>query len=101
MPMMKHKYCKSLATYETRGNGVDYSHFLIYNSGWKSLLHMVNIPLSIRRVAIMIGILVLVFVVLDFNRRVEELNMLNEQNRLVQTQATQAVQTQEIGRASC
>jgi hypothetical protein len=55
---------------------------------------MYNIPISIRRVAVMIGILVLVFVVLEFNRRLEELNMLNEQYRLVQTQATQAIETQ-------
>jgi hypothetical protein len=43
---------------------------------------------------VIIGILVLVFVVLEFNRRLEELNMLNEQNRIVQTQGTQAIQTQ-------
>lgn len=42
----------------------------------------------------MIGILVLVFIVLEFNRRLEELNMLNRQNELIQTQATQAIQTQ-------
>ena len=42
----------------------------------------------------MIGILVLVFIVLEFNRRLEELNMLNAQSRLVQMQGTQAVQTQ-------
>jgi len=47
-----------------------------------------------RRVAVMIGILVLVFAVLEFNRRLEELNMLNRQNQLIQTQATQAIQTQ-------
>ena len=53
-----------------------------------------NTPVSVRRVAVMIGILVLVFIVLEFNRRLEELNMLNEQNRFVQAQMTQAVQTQ-------
>ena len=42
----------------------------------------------------MIGILILVFVVLEFNRRLEELQMLNEQNELVHMMATQAVQTQ-------
>lgn len=42
----------------------------------------------------MIGIVALVFIVLEFNRRLEELNMLNKQNQLVQTQATQAIQTQ-------
>jgi cell division protein FtsB len=55
---------------------------------------MVNIPINVRRVAVMIGIFVLVFIVLEFNRRLEELNMLNKQNELVRTQATQAVQTQ-------
>src|ERR671923_2925119 len=55
---------------------------------------MMNLPINVRRVAAAIGILVLVFIVLEFNRRLEELNMLNEQNKLVQTQATQAVQTQ-------
>src|SRR6266508_5857454 len=55
---------------------------------------MSTIPINVRRVAVMIGILALVFIVLEFNRRLEELNMLNQQNQLVQTQATQAVQTQ-------
>jgi hypothetical protein len=55
---------------------------------------MMNLPISVRRVVIAIGILVLVFIVLEFNRRLEELNMLNAQSKLVQTQATQAIQTQ-------
>jgi hypothetical protein len=55
---------------------------------------MMNLPINVRRVAAMIGILVLVFIVLEFNRRLEELNMLNEQSELVQAQATQAIQTQ-------
>ena len=53
-----------------------------------------NLPINLRRVAVMIGILALVFIVLEFNRRLEELNMLNRQNELVQAQATQAIQTQ-------
>ena len=53
-----------------------------------------NLPINVRRVAAAIGILMLVFIVLEFNRRLEELNMLNEQSELVQLQATQAVQTQ-------
>ena len=53
-----------------------------------------NLPINVRRVAALIGILMLVFIVLEFNRRLEELNMLNAQSRLVQTHATQAVQTQ-------
>ena len=43
---------------------------------------------------VMIGIFALVFVVLEFNRRLEELNMLNKQHEVVMTQATQAIQTQ-------
>ncbi|HSB00772.1 MAG TPA: hypothetical protein VLE49_08985 [Anaerolineales bacterium] len=55
---------------------------------------MLNIPSSVRRVLVLIGILALVFIVLEFNRRLEELNLLNRQNEFVQTQATQAIQTQ-------
>lgn len=55
---------------------------------------MVNLPINVRRVVVAIGILVLVFIVLEFNRRLEELNMLNAQSELVQRQATQAMQTQ-------
>ncbi len=57
---------------------------------------MFNMPINVRRVAAMIGILVLVFVVLEFNRRLEELKILNDQNDLVHTQATQAIQTQAV-----
>src|SRR5512134_1204539 len=55
---------------------------------------MFNLPINVRRVLVLIGILALVFIVLEFNRRLEELNMLNRQNQLIQTQATQAIQTQ-------
>lgn len=55
---------------------------------------MLNLPLPIRRVAILIGILVLGFIVLEFNRRLEELNTLNNQYALMQAQATQSIQTQ-------
>ncbi|MFT3892447.1 MAG: hypothetical protein QM730_12500 [Anaerolineales bacterium] len=57
---------------------------------------MVQIPINVRRVAVMIGILFLVFIVLEFNRRLEELTMLNKQNDLIRAQATQAVQTQYV-----
>ena len=53
-----------------------------------------NIPINLRRVLVLVGILMLVFIVLEFNRRLEELNMLNRQNQIIQTQATQAIQTQ-------
>jgi len=55
---------------------------------------MLNLPINVRRVAVIIGIVMLVFIVLEFNRRLEELNLLNKQNELVRAQATQAVQTQ-------
>ena len=55
---------------------------------------MPTLPFNIRRVVVMIGIIALVFIVLEFNRRLEELKLLTKQNELVQTQATQAVQTQ-------
>ena len=55
---------------------------------------MLNLPINLRRVVVMIGIFVLVFIVLEFNRRLEELNMLNKQHEIVQAQATQAIQTQ-------
>ena len=55
---------------------------------------MLNLPFNARRVAVTIGIIALVFIVLEFNRRLEELNLLNKQNDLVRAQATQAIQTQ-------
>jgi hypothetical protein len=55
---------------------------------------MINLPINGRRLVIMIGILILVFLVLEFNRRLEELNMLNQQYELVNAQATQAIETQ-------
>lgn len=66
---------------------------------------MFSFPINMRRLAVMLGIVVLVFIVLEFNRRLEELNTLNRQNQLVQTQATQAIQTQlalqtQVGYAS-
>ena len=55
---------------------------------------MSTVPISVRRVLVIIGIVVLVFVVLEFNRRLEELKLLNDQADLVHAQVTQAVQTQ-------
>ena len=55
---------------------------------------MINLPINLRRVLVLIGIVMLVFIVLEFNRRLEELNVLNRQNQIIQTQATQAIQTQ-------
>lgn len=55
---------------------------------------MLNLPINVRRVAVIIGMIMLVFIVLEFNRRLEELTLLNKQNELVHAQATQAIQTQ-------
>ena len=55
---------------------------------------MLNLPVSVRRVIVAIGILMLGFIVLEFNRRVEELKLLNGQYEQMQVQATQALQTQ-------
>lgn len=55
---------------------------------------MTSLPINVRRVAKVIGIIALVFIVLEFNRRLEELKLLSKQHEIVQTQATQAVQTQ-------
>ena len=55
---------------------------------------MTSLPINVRRVAKMIGIIALVFIVLEFNRRLEELKLLNNQHDIVQVQATQAMQTQ-------
>ena len=55
---------------------------------------MPTIPINVRRVLVTIGIVVLVFVVLEFNRRLEELSLLNEKNAAVRAEATQIMQTQ-------
>ena len=55
---------------------------------------MFNFPIHVRRVAGIIFIVILAFVVLEFNRRLEELKLLNKQNELVYAQATQALETQ-------
>jgi len=55
---------------------------------------MPALPFNLRRVATIVGIIALVFIVLELNRRLEELKLLDKQFELVQAQATQAVQTQ-------
>jgi cell division protein FtsB len=55
---------------------------------------MHSLPINVRRVAVIAGIFMLVFVVLEFNRRLEELTLLNEQNEIVRAQATQVAYTQ-------
>jgi len=54
---------------------------------------MSTVPINVRRVLVTIGIDVLVFLVLEFNRRLEELKLLTDQTQLVRTQATQAAYT--------
>lgn len=44
--------------------------------------------------AIFVGILVLILMVMDFNARLEALNLLRKQQAIVSAQATQAMQTQ-------
>lgn len=55
---------------------------------------MFNLPVNLRRVLIFAGILILMFMVMDFNTRLENLNRLNDQRELVREQATQAIQTE-------
>ena len=52
-------------------------------------------PISPRRVAVFAGILILVLMVIDFNARLEELNLLKKHARGLGAQATQGVQTQD------
>lgn len=55
---------------------------------------MPNIPINFRRVAVFIGIFILILLVIEFNSRLEELNRLNDQREEIRTVATQAMQTQ-------
>jgi hypothetical protein len=55
---------------------------------------MPNIPINFRRVAVFLGIFLLILVVIEFNSRLEELNRLNEQRDEIRTAATQSIQTQ-------
>jgi len=55
---------------------------------------MPKVPFNFRRVAVFAGIFVLILVVFEFNTRLEELNRLSDQRKVVQQHATQASQTQ-------
>jgi hypothetical protein len=55
---------------------------------------MPSIPINFRRVAIFLGIFILILVVIEFNSRLEELNRLNDQRNEIRTAATQSIQTQ-------
>lgn len=51
-------------------------------------------PINPRRLAVFTGILLLILMVIDFNARLEDLNLLRKHEGIVSTQATQAMQTQ-------
>ncbi len=51
-------------------------------------------PINPRRIIVFAGILVLMLMVIDFNARLEELNLLKKHEEIVSVQATQSVQTQ-------
>jgi hypothetical protein len=51
-------------------------------------------PINPRRVVIFVGILILFLMVVDFNSRLEELNLLKNHASSLGAQATEAVQTQ-------
>ncbi|MGE5249079.1 MAG: hypothetical protein ACM3QS_02600 [Bacteroidota bacterium] len=55
---------------------------------------MPRLKINFRRVLTIAGIIVLVLMIIDFNRRIEILNSLNKQAQIQRAQATQAVQTQ-------
>jgi hypothetical protein len=55
---------------------------------------MSNLPINLRRVFVAAGILILMFMVMDFNTRLENLNRLNDQREVAREQATQAMQTE-------
>ncbi len=54
---------------------------------------MNQFPINLRRVAVFIGILFFIFVVMDFNSRLNELNRLQKQGGILQAEATQGMQT--------
>jgi hypothetical protein len=55
---------------------------------------MTNVPINLRRVAVFLGIFILMLMVIEFNSRLEELNRLNDQRDEIRAIATQAIQTQ-------
>ena len=55
---------------------------------------MPNIPINFRRVAVFLGVFILILLVIEFNTRLEELNRLNDQREEVRAIATEAMQTQ-------
>ncbi len=54
---------------------------------------MKKFPISLRRVAVFIGVLFFIFVIMDFNNRLDKLNRLQKQDGILQAEATQGMQT--------
>ena len=54
---------------------------------------MNRFPINLRRIAMFAGILFLILVIMGFNNRLEDLNRLQKQDGVLQTQATQGMQT--------
>ena len=54
---------------------------------------MNRFPINLRRIVVFAGILFLILVIMDFNNRLEDLNRLQKQDGVLQTQATQGMQT--------
>jgi len=52
-----------------------------------------QLPINLRRVAVFIGILLIILVIMDFNNRLDELNRLQKQDSALQAEATQGMQT--------
>ena len=55
---------------------------------------MQQIPLNLKRVAIFGGIIILMLMMMDFNKRIQTLNELNDELKDIRVQATEAMQTQ-------
>ena len=51
-------------------------------------------PINPRRIFVFVGILALILMVMDFNARLEELDRLKKQSKVMSAQVTQGMQTQ-------
>jgi len=56
---------------------------------------MPSLPINLRRVAVLAGVVILVFLVIDFNTRLSNLVRLQDQAVVVRADATHVMQTQE------
>jgi hypothetical protein len=55
---------------------------------------MPEFPINMRRVAVFVGVILLILIMVELNSRLEELNRLNDQLDQVRLAATHSVQTQ-------